>query len=61
MHNIEKNKMPIIELGIASQLTQGAERGWFEYGRPGHPKNGSRHQYANKNSDAHTFNTKKDE
>lgn len=28
----------IIELGIASCLTQGAEQGWFEYGRPGHPK-----------------------
>jgi hypothetical protein len=28
----------IIDLGTASCLTQGAELGWFEYGRPGHPK-----------------------
>lgn len=30
----------IIELGFASQLTQGSELGWWEWGRPGHPKNG---------------------
>ena len=30
----------IIEFGIASQLTQGSQLGWFEYGRPGHPKDG---------------------
>jgi hypothetical protein len=28
----------IIDLGSASCLTRGAELGWFEYGRPGHPK-----------------------
>lgn len=28
--------MQIIELGIASQLTLGREKGWFEWGRPGH-------------------------
>ena len=28
----------IIELGNASCLTLGKEQGWFEYGRPGHPK-----------------------
>lgn len=28
----------IINLGVASLLTQGSQLGWFEYGRPGHPK-----------------------
>lgn len=26
----------VIELGTATKLTLGAERGWFECGRPGH-------------------------
>lgn len=28
----------VIDLGDVSSLTQGAELGWFEYGRPGHSK-----------------------
>ncbi len=51
--------MHLIELGIASQLTQGAEQGWFEYGRPGHPKDGNRPTH--KNNDHYFFNTKEDE
>jgi len=30
----------IVELGIASQLTLGSERYYYEWSRPGHPKGG---------------------
>jgi len=33
-------KQQTIELGVASQLTQGAERHNYEWGRPGFPKHG---------------------
>ena len=40
IHNEKKETtvqvVQIIELGNASELTLGAEKGWFEYGRPSH-------------------------
>lgn len=42
--NIMKNNptitpvVEIIELGAATQLTQGGQLDWFEYNRPGHPR-----------------------
>jgi len=33
-------KQQTIEIGTASQLTQGAERHNYEWGRPGYPKGG---------------------
>jgi len=35
---IVNSQILVIELGSVSYLKQGSQNGWFEYGRPGHPK-----------------------
>lgn len=44
-------KTHAVELGNASYLTLGKEYGWFEYGRPGHPKD--RRVYNTSNNEEH--------
>ena len=51
----------ILQLGKASYLTKGAERGWFEYGRPGHPKDFRPPYVVNDEIDNNILNQKEDE